>query len=67
MTIATACHRTFGLAALASTVCACAAIWVLVSDPAAVTLALAERSVEPVVRALLLALGTAIRQFFQWV
>jgi hypothetical protein len=60
-------NRLVGAVALASTVLAGASIWLLVTDPGTVTRALAEGSVEPLLRELLEVMGTALRHLLRWV
>ena len=67
MTFTVVGNRLVGAVALASTVLAGATIWLLVTDPGTVAGALAEGSVEPLVRELLEVVGTALRHLLRWV
>jgi hypothetical protein len=67
MSFAVVGNRLVGAVALASTVLAGASIWLLVTDPGTVASALAEGSVEPLLRELLEVMGTALRHLLRWV
>jgi hypothetical protein len=67
MTFAAVSNRLVGVVALASTVLAGATIWLLVTDPGTVASALAEGSVEPLLRELLAVMGSALRELLRWV
>lgn len=67
MTFAAVSHRMVGAVALASTVLAGATIWLLVTDPATVTSALAEGSAQRLFRGLLEVVGDALRHLLRWV
>jgi hypothetical protein len=67
MSFAVVGNRLVGAVVLASTVLAGASIWLLVTDPGTVASALAEGSVEPLLRELLDVIGTALRHLLRWV
>jgi len=55
-----------GSVALASTVLAGATIWLILTDPGAVTNALAEGSAERLLRSLLEVIGAAVGRLLGW-
>jgi hypothetical protein len=67
MSFAVVGRRLVGAVAMVSTVLAGATIWLLVTDPGTVTSALAEGSVEPLLRELMEVVGTALRHLLRWV
>jgi len=52
--------------ALVSTALAGATIWLILTDPGAMTSALAEGSAEPFLRSLLEVIGSAIGRLLRW-
>ena len=67
MTFSGAGPRLAGTMALVSTALAGATIWLILTDPGAMTSALAEGSAERFLRSLLEVIGRAIGRLLQWV
>jgi hypothetical protein len=66
MTLSSVGPRLAGTMALISTVLAGATIWLMLTDPAALTGALVEGSAEPFLRGLLEVIGSAIGRLLRW-
>jgi hypothetical protein len=67
MTLAAAGHRLAGTVTVVSTVLAAATIWLALTDPGALTGALAEGSVERFFHRLIEVIGSAIGRLLQWI
>ena len=66
MTVGKLAPTLAGLVALVSTVLAGATIWLILTDPRAVTSALAEGSAEEFLRSLLEVIGSAVGRLLRW-
>ena len=66
MTLSAAGPRLAGTLALISTVLAGATIWLMLTDPGALTSALAEGSAERFLRGLLEVIGSALGRLLRW-
>jgi hypothetical protein len=67
MTVGKLAPTLAGSVALVSTVLAGATIWLILTDPGAVTSALAEGSAERFLRGLVEVIGSAIGRLLRWV
>jgi hypothetical protein len=67
MTVGKLAPTLAGSVALVSTVLAGATIWLILTDPGAVTSALAEGSAERLLRGLVEVIGSAIGRLLRWV